>query len=119
MITLIEATVISHLAAELQTTEVYAERPASVPDEYYIIEKTSSGETDHIQRATIVVQSISGSSLLRAAEMSKAAEKAMRKLTGQADVSRCKLNSAYNYTDTETKEYRYQAVFDIYYMEEE
>ena len=117
MITLIEATVISHLATELKTTDVYAERPETVPDKYYIVEKTSSGETNYIQRATIVVQSVSRSSLLEAAQMSKAAEKAMRKLIEQTDVSRCKLNSAYNYTDTETREYRYQAVFDITYME--
>lgn len=119
MITLIEATVISHLSAALNTDDVYAERPADPPDEFYIIEKTSSDETNHIQAATVAVQSVSRSSLLRAAEMSKAAEKAMKSLIEKADVSRCKLNSAYNYTDTETKEYRYQAVFDIYYMEGE
>ena len=28
-------------------------------------------------------------------------------------ISKIKLNSDYNFTDTETKEYRYQAVFDI------
>lgn len=119
MITLIEATVISHLSTELNTDDIYAERPANPPDEFYLVEKTSSDETNHIQAATVAVQSVSRSSLLRAAEMSKAAEKAMRSLTDEPDVSRCKLNSAYNYTDTETKEYRYQAVFDITYMEGE
>lgn len=117
MITLIEATVISHLSGELNTDHVYAERPVELPDEYFIVEKTSSDETNHIQAATVVVQSISQSSLLRAAEMSKAVEKAMKKLIEVSDVSRCKLNSAYNFTDTETREYRYQAVFDITYME--
>ena len=29
------------------------------------------------------------------------------------DISGISLNSDYNYTDTETKSYRYQAVFDI------
>ena len=32
-------------------------------------------------------------------------------------ISRCKLNNAYNFTDTATKEYRYQAVYDITYYE--
>ena len=27
----------------------------------------------------------------------------------------CKLNSDYNFTNTETREYRYQAVFNLYY----
>ena len=35
------------------------------------------------------------------------------------DVISCKLNSDYNYTDEETKRYRYQAVFDIRYYEKE
>lgn len=119
MITLIEATVISHLATELKTTDVYAERPVNPPDEYIIVEKTSSGETNHIQRATVAVQSISKTSLLNAAQTSKAVEKAMKKIIEVTDVSRCKLNSAYNFTDTGTREYRYQAVFDLYYMEGE
>lgn len=119
MITLIEATVIRHLAEELETECVYAERPINIPDEYYLIEKTAAGESNHIQQATIAVQSISGTSLLRAAEMSKAVERAMRTLIRETDVSRCKLNSSYNFTDTETREYRYQAVFDITYMEGE
>lgn len=29
------------------------------------------------------------------------------------DISRVSLNSNYNYTDPNTKQYRYQAVFDI------
>ena len=31
------------------------------------------------------------------------------------DVSRSALNSDYNYTDTDTKTYRYQAVYDLTY----
>ena len=49
--------------------------------------------------------------------MSKLAEDAMRSLIEVDNVGRSKLNTAYNYTDPETKEYRYQAVFDINYME--
>lgn len=116
---LIEATVISYLAEALNTDNVFAERPVNPPDEYYVIERTSGGEINHIQTATIAVQSISGSSLLRAAQMNKAVIKAMPGIVQAMDVSCCKLNSAYNFTDTETKQYRYQAVFDLYYMEGE
>jgi hypothetical protein len=34
-------------------------------------------------------------------------------LLSEHDVLSVELNSNYNYTDTSTKEYRYQAVFDI------
>ncbi len=117
MITLIEATVISYLSDALGTDDVYAERPESLPEEYYIIERTASGEVNHIQRATIAVQSVSGISLLRAAQMNQEVLKKMPLIVQVCDVSCCRLNSAYNYTDTESRMYRYQAVFDIYYME--
>ena len=119
MIELIEATVIRHLSAKLGSPDVYAERPKTPPARYWLIEKTSADEENHIVRATIAVQSISSGSLLEAARMSKAAEQAMRELIEVDDVGRSKLNAAYNFTDPETKEYRYQAVFDIYYMEGE
>ena len=119
MITLIEATVIRHLAAALNTADVYAERPDTVPAKYYVIEKTSAGKDNHVSVATVAVQSVSSVSLLEAAQMSKDAEQAMENLISVEDVSAVRLNSAYNYTNPETKEYRYQAVFDIYYMEGE
>lgn len=119
MITLIEKTVIEYLSRTLETEHVYAERPINLPDEYYVIERTSSGEINHIQMATIVIQSISGISMLRAAEMNQAVLKVMPSIVQETDVSCSRLNSAYNYTDTQSKQYRYQAVFDLYYMEGE
>lgn len=116
---LIEAVIISHLASKLNSSDVYAERPKTPPEKYWLIEKTGADEENHIVKATIAVQSISSSSLLEAAQMSKLAEDAMRSLIEVDNVGRSKLNTAYNYTDPETKEYRYQAVFDIYYMEGE
>jgi len=116
---LIEAIVISHLASELKTDNVFAERPEVPPDKYYVIEKTSAGKKNFVDRATIAVQSVSSGSMLEAAQMSRDAEKAMESLISVANVSAARLNSAYNYTNPDTKEYRYQAVFDIYYMEGE
>ena len=120
MTKIIEAEVVAYLVSALQTQYVYAERPANPPEEYYVIERTSGSEANHIQRATIAVQSISGNSLLRAAQMSNAVTRAMPGIVqATEDVSCCRLNSEYNFTDTETKQYRYQAVFDLYYMEGE
>ena len=117
---MIEATVISYLCSALKTSDVYAERPKTPPAKYYIIERTGSGETNHIQKATIAIQSISQDSLLEAAEMNAQILKVMPLIVQEIwSVSCCRLNSAYNFTDTETKEYRYQAVFDFYYTEGE
>lgn len=115
--TLIEAAVIGHLKTELNTVNVFAERPKNPPAAYWLIEKTAAQEENHILQATIAVQSISSNSLLEAAQMSHDAEEAMRSLIVLDAVGSSKLNSAYNYTDPETREYRYQAVFDINYTE--
>ena len=114
---LIEAAVISHLCTELHTANVFAERPKDPPAAYWLIEKTAAQEENHILQATIAVQSISSHSLLEAAQMSHDAEDAMRRLIVLDAVGSSKLNSAYNFTDPETREYRYQAVFDITYAE--
>ena len=117
--TLLEAIVISHLSTKLNSTAVYAERPKTPPAKYWIVEKTAADEENRLLQATVAVQSISSASLLEAAQMSHDAEQAMRSLIEVDGIGSSKLNSAYNFTDPETKEYRYQAVFDIYYMEGE
>ena len=54
-----------------------------------------------------------GGSLYDAARLNHTVKAAMRDTVILDDVISCKLNSDYNYTDEETKRYRYQAVFDI------
>ena len=77
-----------------------------------MVEKTGSGQTNHIKRATLAVQSYS-SSLYQAASLNERVKEAMEKIIEMDDISKCELNSDYNYTDTARKKYRYQAVFDI------
>ena len=43
----------------------------------------------------------------------------MENIIDRNDISKCTLNSDYNYTDTARKKYRYQAVYDIVYFKEE
>ena len=40
-------------------------------------------------------------------------KEAMEKIVEMDDISKCQLNSDYNYTDTTRKKYRYQAVYDM------
>ena len=114
---MIEKTVIGYLDG-LDGLPAYAERPENPPDEYLIIEKVGGGKDNRIDRATIAVQSYAGS-LFRAAEICGKVERAMEEITDLETISKCKLNTSYNYTDTESKKYRYQAVFDLVYMEGE
>lgn len=113
---MIEKIILEHLKNKL-SVPVYMEEPQKPPDEYVLIEKIGSSENDHIQSATMAVQSYADS-LYGAAKLNSRVKDAMRDSITLNAVSRCKLNSDYNYTDTETKRYRYQAVFDITYYEE-
>ena len=115
---MIETIVIGYLNGRVQNIPAYAERQKNPPPEYLLIEKAGGNETNYIERATVAVQSYADS-LFRAAEINRAVEKAMKNLTDLESVSKCKLNSSYNYTDTDSKKYRYQAVFDITFMEGE
>lgn len=92
----------------------FTEKPKEL-EEYVLIEKTGSRKTNHIKTATVAIQSYSNS-LYNAALLNELLKDTMEDITEENNVSSCKLNSDYNFTDTTTKEYRYQAVFDIVYF---
>lgn len=114
---MIELDVIQHLSDGL-TVPVYAERPEIPEDSYVLIELTSLSERNHIYSAMIALQCYAPS-LLKAAALCGEVCKCMDDITGRPNISHAKLNSAYNFTNTATKEYRYQAVFDLVFMEGE
>lgn len=93
----------------------YTEMPKTFPGKCYLIEKTGDTRTDHVNRATVAIQSYGGS-LYEAMVLNEVLKDIMLNDLIQLDeVAGVKLNSDYNYTDTTTKRYRYQAVFSITY----
>ena len=88
------------------------EEETGLPDAHVIIEKTGTSEENLIYSATFAIQSY-GKTLLEAAELNDHVKKAMDDLVEHPEVTRSKLNSDYNYTDTARKKYRYQCVYDI------
>ena len=90
---------------------VYLEVEKANPP-FIVLEKTGSREENYITRATIAVQSY-GTSMYEAASLNAQVIDAMKQIIEMDEISDCELNSDYNYTDTETKRYRYQAVFNI------
>jgi hypothetical protein len=110
---MIEEIVINYLSNNLQIG-VYAEEPNDITPPYIVVEKTSGGMVDHIQTATLAIQSY-GKSLHDAASLNKKMKGAMENITDLNEISSVELNSDYNYTDTSRKKYRYQAVFDFVY----
>lgn len=90
----------------------YLERPKQPPAKYYLLEKTGGGRTNHINTSILIIQSYAPS-LYEAASMNESVIEKMLDAVSLGDVSRVSLNSNYNYTDSTTKQYRYQAVFDV------
>jgi len=104
---------------EVFSVPVYMQKPEKLTeDEYIIIEKTGSSVTNHIETATVAIQSYS-SSLYGAAVINKAVKQAMRDAEALDDIAGIRLNTDYNSSDTATKQYRYQAVFVITWYEED
>ena len=86
------------------------------PSAYVVIEKTGSSKVNRIPTANIAVQSCA-KTLLAAAALNERVKAAMEEIATLAAVGGCHLDTDYNFTDTSTKMYRYQAVFRITYME--
>lgn len=97
---------------------VYAETPVDEPDEYLIVEQTGSGDENYIENVMVVVQTISrdrNNGLSKVMAINETVIAAMKEMPEHEDVFRCHRNTDYNFTDTSTKKYRWQAVFDITY----
>lgn len=110
---MIEATVRDYLMP-LVSVPVYIDVPAEPPDRYVTIQRTGGGETEHIRSAMIAIQCY-GATRAQAAALHEDVLVSMKALNELIGVSACGLNAEYDFTDTETKRYRYQSVYDIIY----
>lgn len=108
---MIEKIVLDYLHTTL-ALPVYMEVPENPPDTFVLVEKTGSSRENRINRATLAVQSWADS-LLEACQLNEQVKLAMDDFLGLDEISACRLNSDYNFTDPTTKHYRYQAVFDL------
>lgn len=111
---MIEKIVLDYLERKLGIP-VFMEEPSEKLDRYIVIEKTSGSNSDHIDAATLAIQSY-GESLYEAACLNDRMKKEMEIITELDEISSVNLNSDYNYTDTARKKYRYQAVYDLVYF---
>lgn len=91
---------------------VYLEVPADAAKEYYAIERVGGSEDEKIFHSSVTIESV-GKSLYSAALMDENLYNIMCDLPTMPDVSSINLNSHYNATDTERKQYKYKALFDI------
>ncbi len=89
----------------------YAESPEELTD-YVLVEQTGSSRNNHITTTTFAIQSY-GTSLLDAMTLNGEVEMAMSDFAQLNRVARVELETDYNFTNTETKQYRWQAVYNV------
>lgn len=110
---MIEKTLLKFLKKELGA-EIGLSKESIKGKSYILLERTSGSEKNKIKHCTFAFQSYAPS-LFKACELNEKLKTAMEKALNLDEIASVKLDNDYNFTDTETKEYRYQAVFDITY----
>lgn len=113
---MIEKLVADYLNSELLVPCVLEVPEDPKPEQYVVVEKTGSSVYNHLHSDSIAVQSCAGS-LYAAALLNESVKATMSDLIADHRISRCKLDTDYNFTDPQSKQYRYQAIFRITYLE--
>lgn len=118
---MIEKTILDYLTEYFTvngvvTVPVVMQMPETVANpgnsKFILLEKTGSSWENRIFSATIAIQSYAPT-LYEAAQLNEQVKAAMFNIITLDEITRIDLNSDYNFTDTETKQPRYQAVFDL------
>ena len=110
---MIEILIKQYLNSHL-SVPVSLEYPNDKPQRYVVIDKTGSTKRNHLPTATFAFQSYAESKY-EAAKLNEEVKKVVENLIELNEIRKINLNSDYPFTDKTTKEYRYQAVFDIKY----
>ena len=96
---------------------VYAEVPQDPPERFAVLERVGLKRENHVTDASIAFQSHSTKSLYDAATLDGVVRAAVWLLETLPEISGVRLASSYNHTDPETKRYRYQSTFEIYFVD--
>lgn len=111
---MIEKETIQYLSSNLVAPVYMGEKPINKPTEYIVVKTMDVGCSDCINAITFSIMSYS-TSLLKASELNEEVKEAMFGIIGTYDISSCKLGGGSQEIDTETKEYAYESIFNLYY----
>lgn len=110
---MIEEVIYKHLRDNLDVP-VYLEEPKNAPTSFVVFERTSNSRKNHLYSTVFAFQSYA-ETLYKAAKLNEQLKQTVDSLIELDEIAFAKLNSDYNFTDTTTKRYRYQAVYEIKY----
>ena len=107
----IEEYIVQYLSGRL-SVPVSGDVPSPLPASFVTVEKTGAGRVNQIASATVAVQSWAASRDA-AARLCAEVEAAMGGIVEEPEISRCALDTSYNFPDLSRERPRYQAVFSI------
>ena len=107
---MIAKTLLDYLGTHLDVP-VKMEAPEQTSD-YVLIDQTGSSRTNHIITTTFAIQSY-GTSLYNAMVLNEFVKTVMVGFAELDEITRVELETDYNFTNTATKQYRWQAVYQI------
>lgn len=110
---MIEVKLLNYLKSELPVPVVF-ERVSNNPP-FVLLDKTGTRRTNGVTTSTFAIQSY-GETMAKSAELNELVKSALDNFITLEDVSASFLNSDYNFTNTQTKEYRYQCIYDIVHL---
>ena len=108
---MIELVIKNYLDGHLDVPSFF-EHQSGLKGKYVLIEKLSGGKRNMLNSSVFVFQSYADS-LFESAQLNEQVKEAVEAMIELPEITGIQLNSDYNFTDTQTKKYRYQAVFDI------
>ncbi len=108
---MIEIILLNYLNSVLDVP-VYMEKQEKTVQRYILLEKIGSSTTNYINTSTIAIQS-HAESLYQSALLNEEVKKAMSNIVILDSISKVKLENDYNYTDTNKKQYRYHAIYEL------
>ena len=108
---MIEAVIIEYLNDNL-SVPAYGQRPEDISGSFVVVEKTGSTTDNRVTTSTLAIQS-NADRLSAAADLNEQVKAAMMNAVSLDSIGGVELASDYNFTNTASKQYRYQAVFNV------
>lgn len=114
---MIETILLNYLESAL-SVPVYMEVPEDNTGSFVVLYKAGGSETNHVSLATIEARSYADT-LAAAALLNEQVCAAFKRATCLPEIGGAYANSdGVNFTDPNTKRYRYQCIYEFYYVKE-
>lgn len=110
---MIDLVILDFLSAALDVP-VRMEIPADRPTRFVVLKRSGRGRESYLETCNLITES-HAESLLEAAALNEQVKAAMDTLVNLDEISSAELSTDYPLTDTASKQYRYQAVYEIYH----